>query len=114
MPNTPIFLRKKYWIIRARQNLKRIIRDYAICERYNFRPIQQAMAPLRTARIEQTLYERLVQTVKLTLRKVLGRALQVVDELVPVLSEIESVINHRNLAYIQGDNPHKFCHLLIS
>ena len=54
VPNTLMFLREKYWIIRARQNVKRVIRGCVICQRYNARPMQQAMAPLPAARIEQT------------------------------------------------------------
>ncbi|XP_054713877.1 uncharacterized protein LOC129223335 [Uloborus diversus] len=48
-------------------------------------------------------YERLVRSVKTMLRKTLGRASLHADELETVLIEIESVINHRPLTYIEDD-----------
>ena len=50
-------------------------------------------------------HERLVRPVKTILRKVFGQTSLVVDELETVLTEIESVINHRPLVYVQGDDP---------
>ena len=50
-------------------------------------------------------YKRLLWTVKTLLKKVLGQTSLVVDELEAVLTEIESVINHRPIVYVQGDNP---------
>lgn len=218
--NTLRFLRQKFWIIRSRQNVKRVIKKCVICQRFNSRPMQQAMAPLPASRIEQTdpfdvigldyagplfvknddtkyyillftcavtrgihleltkdltaksfllafrrfvsrrglcsviysdnartfkaadaelkkmwqvlnnpdvknyysakgiqwryivergawwggFYERLVRSVKTILRKILGRTSLVVEELETVLTEIESVINHRPLTSIQGDD----------
>ena len=46
-------------------------------------------------------HERLVRPVKTILRKVFGQTSLVVDELETVLTEIESVINHRPLVYVQ-------------
>ena len=44
-------------------------------------------------------YERLVRSVKISLKKVLGKALLTYEELETVLCEIESVINNRPLFY---------------
>lgn len=48
-------------------------------------------------------YERMVRTVKTILKKVLGRASLVVEELETVLIEIEAVINHRPLTYVHEE-----------
>ncbi|XP_054706713.1 uncharacterized protein LOC129216520 [Uloborus diversus] len=48
------YLREKYWIVRGRQNVKRIIRKCIICQRFNSRPMQQDIAPLPSARIEKS------------------------------------------------------------
>jgi len=49
-------------------------------------------------------YERLVRSVKLSLRKVLGRSLLSYEELQTILCEIELVINNRPLAYQSDDD----------
>ena len=49
-------------------------------------------------------YERLVRSVKLSLRKVLGKALLTFEELQTVLCEVEYVINSRPLIYISEDD----------
>ena len=48
-------------------------------------------------------YERLVKSVKLSLRKVLGKAILTFEELQTVLCEIEAVINGRPLVYQSED-----------
>ncbi|XP_054709054.1 uncharacterized protein LOC129218752 [Uloborus diversus] len=53
-PSTLGYLREKYWIVRGRQNVKRIIRKCIICQRFNSRPMQQDIAPLPSARIEKS------------------------------------------------------------
>ena len=49
-------------------------------------------------------YERLVRSVKLSLRKTLGRSLLTYEELETVLCSIESVINNRPLTYVSEDD----------
>ena len=49
-------------------------------------------------------YERLVRTVKMSLKKVLGKALLTYEELETALCEIESVINNRPLFYTSEDD----------
>ena len=49
-------------------------------------------------------YERLVRSVKLSLKKVLGKSLLTYEELSTVLCEIEAVINSRSLCYVNEDD----------
>ena len=48
-------------------------------------------------------YERMVQTVKRSLRKILRRSSVTYDELNTIIIEIEAVINSRPLCYIYTD-----------
>ena len=48
-------------------------------------------------------YERLVRSVKSTLRKVLGKKTLTYEELLTVLCEVEAVINSRPLTYATED-----------
>ncbi|GFU21095.1 integrase catalytic domain-containing protein [Trichonephila clavipes] len=48
-------------------------------------------------------YERLVKTIKDPLRKILGRALLTFEELSTILSEVEIIVNHRSLTYVEND-----------
>ncbi|GBL62424.1 hypothetical protein AVEN_72632-1 [Araneus ventricosus] len=48
-------------------------------------------------------YERLVKTVKEPLRKILGMALLTFEELTPILSEVEIIVNNRPLTYVESD-----------
>ncbi|GFX40141.1 integrase catalytic domain-containing protein [Trichonephila clavipes] len=48
-------------------------------------------------------YERLVKTIKDPLRKILGRALLTFEELSTLLSEVEVIVNHRPLTYVEND-----------
>ncbi|GFT12024.1 integrase catalytic domain-containing protein [Trichonephila clavipes] len=48
-------------------------------------------------------YERLVKTIKDPLRKILGRALLTFEELSTILSEVEVIVNHRPLTYLEND-----------
>ncbi|GFX10498.1 integrase catalytic domain-containing protein [Trichonephila clavipes] len=48
-------------------------------------------------------YERLVKTIKDPLRKILGRALLTFEELLTILSEVEVIVNHRPLTYVEND-----------
>ncbi|GFU29127.1 integrase catalytic domain-containing protein [Trichonephila clavipes] len=48
-------------------------------------------------------YERLVKTKKDPLRKILGRALLTFEELSVILSEVEVIVNHRPLTYVEND-----------
>ena len=49
-------------------------------------------------------YERLVRTVKLSLKKIIGKALLTFEELQTVLCEVEKVINGRPLVYTSEDD----------
>ena len=49
-------------------------------------------------------YERLVRSVKLSLRKSLGRSLLSYEELETVICQVESIINCRPLTYVSSDN----------
>ena len=49
-------------------------------------------------------WERLVQSVKRCLRKVVGRATLTLDELTTVIIEIETTLNNRPLTYMHDDN----------
>ena len=48
--------------------------------------------------------ERLVRSVKMSLKKILGKALLSYEELETVLLKIESVMNGRPLAYLSEDD----------
>ncbi|GFU33236.1 integrase catalytic domain-containing protein [Trichonephila clavipes] len=48
-------------------------------------------------------YEPLVKTIKDPLRKILGRALLTFEELSTILSEVEVIVNHRTLTYVEND-----------
>ncbi|GFY43591.1 integrase catalytic domain-containing protein [Trichonephila inaurata madagascariensis] len=48
-------------------------------------------------------YERLVKTINDHLRKLLGRALLTFEELSTMLSEVEVIVNHRPLTYVEND-----------
>ncbi|GFT92031.1 integrase catalytic domain-containing protein [Trichonephila clavipes] len=48
-------------------------------------------------------YERLVKTIKDPLRKIIGRALLTFEELSTILSEVEVIVNHRPLTYVEND-----------
>ncbi|GFV89640.1 integrase catalytic domain-containing protein [Trichonephila clavipes] len=48
-------------------------------------------------------YERLVKTIKDPLRKILGRELLTFEELSTILSEVEVIVNHRPLTYVEND-----------
>ncbi|GFX56259.1 integrase catalytic domain-containing protein [Trichonephila clavipes] len=47
-------------------------------------------------------YECLVKTIKNPLRKILGRALLTFEELSTILSEVEVIVNHRPLTYVEN------------
>ena len=49
-------------------------------------------------------WERLVQTVKRVLKRVIGRSTLCYDELHTILLEIESVINARPITYVYDDD----------
>ncbi|GFT96957.1 integrase catalytic domain-containing protein [Trichonephila clavipes] len=48
-------------------------------------------------------YERLVKTIRDPLRKILGGALLTFEELSTILSEVEVIVNHRPLTYVEND-----------
>ena len=50
------------------------------------------------------MYERLVRTVKIALKKILGKSLVTYEELQTILCQIESFINSRPLSYINEDD----------
>ena len=62
-------------------------------------------------------YERMVQRVKVPLKKILGKSLLDVEELTTVLTEIEAQVNSRPLGYVSDDpNDYKVitpAHLLL-
>ena len=61
-------------------------------------------------------FERMVQTTKRCLRKIVGRAQFTSDELVTVIAEIEAVVNSRPLSYVAAsdmEEPLTPSHLLV-
>ena len=52
-------------------------------------------------------WERLAQTVKRTLRKILGRATVNYEDLLTIINEIEGMINSRPLVYVNTDDVHE-------
>ena len=48
-------------------------------------------------------YERLVSLVKTPLRKVIGKSIPCLDELVSITTEIEALVNSRPLVYVDAD-----------
>ena len=48
-------------------------------------------------------WERMVKTVKVSLKKAIGRAILSYDELITIITEIESIINARPLTYVYDD-----------
>ena len=52
-------------------------------------------------------YERMVRSVKSTLKKVLGKAIVTFEELQTILCEIEEVLNSRPLVYVSEDDLHE-------
>ncbi|XP_055928220.1 uncharacterized protein LOC129959422 [Argiope bruennichi] len=45
-------LREKYWILKARKTIRKVIRKCVICKRFNARPIEVMFAPLSDDRIK--------------------------------------------------------------
>lgn len=52
--STLLYIRERYWILKARQFVKQIIKKCVVCKRINARKMDQVVAPLPTARIEKT------------------------------------------------------------
>ncbi|GFX82772.1 integrase catalytic domain-containing protein [Trichonephila clavipes] len=125
-------LRKKYWVPKGRQLEKTMIRICLLCKKYSAKPADQLSGQLPRDRITQSppfqsvgidftdkgihwkfiverapwwggFYERLVKTIKDPLRKILGRALLTFEELSTILSEVEVIVNHRPLTYVEND-----------
>ncbi|GFT12334.1 integrase catalytic domain-containing protein [Trichonephila clavipes] len=125
-------LRKKYWVPKGRQLVKTMIRICLVCKKYSAKPADQLSGQLPRDRITQSppfqsvgidftdkgihwkfivesapwwggFYERLVKTIKDPLRKILGRALLTFEELSTILSEVEVIVNHRPLTYVEND-----------
>ncbi|GFT64624.1 integrase catalytic domain-containing protein [Trichonephila clavipes] len=121
-----------YWIPKGRQLVKTIIRICLVCKKYSAKPADQLSGQLPRDRITQSppfqivgidftdkgihwkfiverapwwgaFYERLVKTIKDPLRKILGRALLTFEELSTILSEVEVIVNHRPLTYVEND-----------
>ena len=87
-----MFIRDKFRSFIA-EDLKRFLRTLEIEWSYIF-----AKSPWWGG-----FYERMVRTVKSSLRKTLGRARLNYEEMETVTSEIEMIINSRPLTYIQDD-----------
>ncbi|XP_064461732.1 uncharacterized protein LOC135371684 [Ornithodoros turicata] len=54
MRDTLVQVREKYWIVRARQADKKIIRSCVVCQRYNAQASRQTPAPLPASRVSQS------------------------------------------------------------
>ena len=50
------------------------------------------------------IFERMVQSTKRCLRKIVGQSGLNYDELLKVVTEVESIINSRPLSYISSDD----------
>ncbi|XP_064482925.1 uncharacterized protein LOC135395760 [Ornithodoros turicata] len=54
MRDTLVQVREKYWIVRARQAVKKIIRSCVVCQRHNAQASRQTPAPLPASRVSQS------------------------------------------------------------
>ncbi|XP_064465083.1 uncharacterized protein LOC135376504 [Ornithodoros turicata] len=54
MRDTLVQVREKYWIVRARQAVKKVIRSCVVCQRYNAQASRQTPAPLPASRVSQS------------------------------------------------------------
>ena len=51
-PETTLaFLRQRSWLTQGRREVKRVLRKYLTCKRWQTRPVQQKMAPLLAERV---------------------------------------------------------------
>ncbi|GFX99057.1 integrase catalytic domain-containing protein [Trichonephila clavipes] len=122
-------LRKKYWVPKGRQflarrgNCKVIYSDNARTFKAAERELTYFANILKDSEFQSFVadkgihwkfiverapwwggfYERLVKTIKDPLRKILGRALLTFEELSTILSEVEVIVNHRPLTYVEND-----------
>ncbi|XP_066916217.1 uncharacterized protein [Clytia hemisphaerica] len=85
-------VRRRYWIVQGRKAVKNTIRQCVVCIRFQASPWWGGF------------YERLVRSVKSSLKKILGLSFLTYEELETVLIEIESSINTRPLTYVNEDD----------
>jgi len=57
----------------------------------------------RESPLRGEFYERMIKTVKLALRKTMGRTSLTIEEMNTLLVEVESLINARPLTYVEDD-----------
>lgn len=53
--DTLVQLREKYWVVRARQQVKKMVKECVTCQRFNARPATEETAPLPRDRVERAL-----------------------------------------------------------
>ncbi|CAB4020302.1 Hypothetical predicted protein, partial [Paramuricea clavata] len=122
-------LRERFWILRGRETIKKIIRHCVVCRKMTVQPSKSTRFSSRRG-LSATItsdnakafkssskdigkiirsqevcgfWEQLVRSVKRPLKHVVGRSTLTYDELHTILVEIEAIVNACPLAYVYDD-----------